>query len=67
MGDKIYRLYYIQRGRTEWEFEDFYTLRARREAALDARNIIVAVARAEGTEDELPDEPEMETMEVIYI
>lgn len=67
MNERVYRFYYIQRGSTAWEFEDFYERGARTATFIDVRNNIVAAAFDEGTDDFLPDEPAQQEQERIGV
>ena len=57
MGDYVYRLFYIERGSTTWQHEDFYERTARQAYYVDNHDNMVMISFAEGDEDFLPDEP----------
>lgn len=63
MSEHVFRFYYIQRGNTVWEHEDYFERRARQEAFVDAHDNIIAYAFREGDESELPETPEPERTE----
>ena len=65
MNERVYRFYYIQRGNTAWEFEDFYERGARTATFVDVRDNIVDFAFADGIDDFLPDKPPVQAQERI--